>query len=129
MARNDDSFSERQKTSAKAKQDQLARVRAAAAAKMPGLEERQAQRRAVSEARAERKSAADARKQAEIARKAEEKQAALLAAQREADAARLAKEAEEAQRVADAVALKAKQKAGRDAKYKARQERRDQRRK
>lgn len=127
MARNDDTYSSRQETSAKAKQAQLARAKAMAPVNSPGFAERQAERRTVAEARAVRKSEAEARRQAALVQKAEDKKAALLRAQEEADAVRLAEEAAAAQLVADAVALKAKQKAGRDAKYQARQERRAQR--
>jgi len=114
-------FNERLETAAKAKQALLEKMRANAPQNTPGFAERQAERIVLSDARDKRKAEAAERKRAEAAQKAEEAAAAALAAQRAAE--------EELNRKAnEALALKAQQKAGRDAKYAARQARRDSRR-
>lgn len=106
-------FAERQSTSAKAKQDLLKRARAQDPANDPGFAERQAQRQATAIAREARTAERRAAKAAEAAARA----AAEAEALRVAEAERLAAEAA-------AVALAARQKAIRDAKYAARKIRR-----
>jgi len=114
-------FNERLETATKAKQAMQARASAKAATNSVGYAERQAERVAAGIAREQRKAEAEVRKRAEVARLAEEKIAAA-----KAEAA--AKELELNRALNDALALKAVQKAGRDAKYAARQERREARR-
>jgi len=120
MAKDDNHFSERLQNAAKAKQALLARVRANAPMNDPGFAERQAERVALSVARDKRKAEAAERKRAEAIRVAEEKAAA-------AEAERVAADALLNQKANEAAALKAKQKANRDAKYQARQARRESR--
>ncbi len=114
-------FNERLETAAKAKQVLLEKMRANAPQNAPDFAERQAERIVLSDARDKRKAEAAERKRAEAAQKAAEAAAVALAAQQAAE--------EELNRKAnEALALKAQQKAGRDAKYAARQARRDSRR-
>ena len=128
MARHDPDFGERLQTARKAKQAQLAKARANAPSNLPGYAEKQAERVTIVAAREKRKSEAAARKLAEVARLAEEQAAAALAAQLALNAQKAALEADAARKAGEAIALKAEQKARRDAKYAARQARRDARR-
>ena len=121
MAKNDYHFSDRLETAAKAKQELLAKALAKSPKNDPNFAARQAEKIVLSEARDKRKAEAAARKVAEAARIAEEKAAAALAAQQAEEEARNAQ-------ANAAAALKAQQKAGRDAKYAARQARRESRR-
>lgn len=121
MAKNDYNFSDRLETAAKAKQELLAKALAKSPKNDPNFAVRQAEKVVLSEARDKRKAEAAARKLADAARIAEEKATAALAAKLAEEEARNA--------VANAaLALKAEQKANRDAKYAARQARRDARR-
>ena len=121
MAKNDYHFSDRLETAAKAKQELLAKALAKSPKNDPNFAARQAEKIVLSEARDKRKAEAAERKVAESKRIAEEKAAAALAAQQAED--------EERNAVANAaLALKAEQKANRDAKYAARQARRESRR-
>lgn len=111
--RNEVGFAERRDTAAKAKQALIERARATAPTNDPAFAERQAQRREVAIAREARIAERRAAKAAEAAAKA----AAEAEARRIAEEERLAAEAA-------AVALAARQKAIRDAKYAARKIRR-----
>jgi hypothetical protein len=126
MPKNND-FNDRLETAAKAKKALLERARANAPANSPAFAARQEERVKVSEAREQRLKEKAALKVVEEQRKADEKEAAALAALQAKEAVATAAEAERNQKAADAIALKAKQKAGRDAKYAARQERRNTR--
>jgi Family of unknown function (DUF6481) len=114
--KNDDDFSERLTTAAKAKQALLEKFRARPKPDDPGAAERQAARLATSLARdtrtAERKAAREAeatRLQAEAIRHAAEQEAS--------------KAASEAAQAAQEFALEAERKAARDARYAARKAR------
>jgi len=128
MPRNDQDFNERLQTAAKAKQALLAKARAIAAANAEGATERLAQRLAVSEAREVRRREREAAKAAQAQREAEARAAAALAAQQAAEAERAAQEAEKNKAAIELAELRTRQKAGRDAKYAARQARRESRR-
>jgi hypothetical protein len=125
VSKNQPTFNERLQTAAAAKQAQLAKALAKAPANDPRFADQQAERIAISKARDQRQAEAAARKRAEVARKAEEKAAAAIAAQEAAEAKKAAEHAALNQKALDALALKAAQKAGRDAKYAARKARRD----
>ena len=127
MAKNEPSFSERLKTSAAAKASLLARAKARAVANAPEIAERQAQRAAVSKAREQRQAERTARKAAEAVRWAKEMAEMKLAKESEAEAEKVVQVTERDKLAADALALKAKQKTGRDAKYAARKARHNQR--
>jgi hypothetical protein len=121
MAKDDSHFSERLQNAAKAKQALLAAARAKSPLNDPGFADRQAERVALAAAREQRKAETAERKRIEAARIAEEKAIA-------AEAARVEAEALLNQKANEIAALKAQQKANRDAKYQARQARRDSRR-
>jgi len=120
MDKNEHTFSGRLQNAAKAKQDLLARARAKSPMNDPEFAKRQAERVALAEARDIRKAEAAERKRLETIRVAEEKAA-------NAEVERIAAEALLNQKANEAAALKAQQKANRDAKYLARKERRDNR--
>ena len=128
MAKNNPDFNERLQTAAKAKQAQLAKVRSIAPSNSPEFANRQAERVAVGIAREKRQEAAAARKVIEMQKIADEAAAAALVKAQAAEALE-AERLELLNRAAnEALALKAKQKEGRDAKYAARQARREGRR-
>ena len=127
MSKNVPDFNERQKASAAAKQALLAKARAIAPSNDPAFAERQAQRAAIAEAREKRQAERAEQKAADAERKAEEAAAAKRAKEAEAEAERLAKEVEKNRAAVELAELRALQKANRDAKYAARQARRDQR--
>jgi hypothetical protein len=121
-------YEDRQSASAKAKQEQLEKMRAklgqvdpekvaARKAIEAAREEREAKKRAEREAKLETERAARAAREAEEAAKREVERLAA-----EAEAARVAED-DEAARQAD-IELKARQKAARDARYAARKARR-----
>ena len=122
MAKDEHHFSERLQNAAKAKQALLAKVRSNSPMNDPGFAARQAERVVLSAARDQRKAEAAERKRADAVRVAEEIAAA-------AEAERVAADALLNQKANEAAALKAQQKANRDAKYQARQARRDSRKK
>lgn len=115
-------FQDRLKDSAKAREDLLAKLRAAPGPDDPAVIARRRERRAIAEARVARQA------ERERVRKVQEEEAARLAAEAERiaaeEAARVA--AEEAELEA---ALKAEQKAARDARYAARKLAKKERRK
>jgi predicted TIM-barrel fold metal-dependent hydrolase len=128
MFKNDAEFRDRLETASSAKARLVADFRAKVAAhNSPEFAQRQADRAAVGAARVIRQAAAMDRKKAE---------AALIESQRE-ETRRLQQQAEEDRMAAEemeknkeklaAIELKAKQKAGRDDKYAARQARREAR--
>jgi len=112
-AYKNDHFTQRLNTAANAKQAMLERFRARPAADDPAVLERQAARKAVAVAREARIAERKAAREAETVR---------LAAEQAARAAEQA--AHEAEEAARALALAAKQKAARDARYAARKARR-----
>ncbi|MBA3517683.1 MAG: hypothetical protein H0T75_08600 [Rhizobiales bacterium] len=109
-------FGDRKNAAANAKKALLEKFRAKPGPDDPAVQERQAQRQAVSEAREAR---AAERKAAKVAAEAAEKSAREAAVKAEGE--RLA--AEEAENEAEAARLKAEQKAARDARYAARKAR------
>lgn len=128
MAKNSDTFNDRQKHSLEAKQKLLERAKAIAATKAEGFDARQEQLAATAEARDERRKVAEARKQAALAEAAANKAELKHLAEEAAEAERVAAEIEKNKHIAAAIELRAQQKAGRDAKYAARQARRESRR-
>ena len=128
MSRNDPSFLERQKASQAARLALIAKAKERSVTSAD-FAERQKERIAVAEARDQRRAERDAEKAAEAARIAAEKEAIELEKKRAAEAEKLAREAETQAKIQEALDLKARQKANRDAKYAARQQRREDRRK
>ncbi|MCC6912864.1 MAG: hypothetical protein IT566_04115 [Rhodospirillaceae bacterium] len=128
MSRNDPSFLERQKASQAAKLALIAKAKEKSV-NSAEFAERQKERIAIAEARDERRAKRDEEKAAVAAELAAKKAEIEAEKKRLAEAEMLAKEAEERKKIEDALALKAQQKANRDAKYAARQARRDERRK
>jgi hypothetical protein len=121
--RGNDTFAERLKTAATAKQAQLERARAKDPTKDPAFAERQAARSAAAAAREARIAEKKAEREAATAREAEERAAAEAAREL---AAKLEAERLEVERIAEGdrlVALAAAQKAERDARYAARKAR------
>ncbi len=127
MARNDQDFNKRLQTAAAAKQDLLANARAIATGMADGAAVRQAEHLALVQARDLRRQARDDAKAVKAQKEAEERAAAAAEAQRAAEAELAAQEAERNRGARELAELRAKQKAGRDAKYAARQARRDSR--
>jgi hypothetical protein len=128
MNNNDAGFRSRLETASSAKALQLAHFRAQMAHKdSPEFAQRQADRVAVGEARLIRQATAAARKKDEADRIQEQKAEAKRAEQMAEEDRLIAIELEKNQEKLAATALKAKQKAGRDAKYAARQARREAR--
>jgi hypothetical protein len=128
MFKNDTSFRGRLDTASSAKARQVAHFRAKIADNAsPEFAQRQAERTAIATARAVRQAEAADRKIAEAARvQAEKDELKRLAQQAEEDRLAAAELEKNKEKLA-AIALKAKQKAGRDAKYAARQARREAR--
>lgn len=121
--RGNDTFADRLKTAAKAKQELLDRARANDPTKDPGFAERQAARVAAAAAREARLAEQKAEREAAAIREAEERAAAQAAREL---AEKLEAERLEAERIAEGdrlVALAAAQKAERDARYAARKAR------
>ena len=127
MSKFSPDFTDRQKASAEAKKVLLDKMRANAPQNRPGFLERQAERAAVAEARDKRQAEREVKKAAEAEQRAKEAAAAKLAKEAEAEAARVAAELEKNRAAIELAELRSQQKANRDAKYAARQARRDQR--
>ena len=125
MAKHEVSFNERLKSAAKARQTTLTAARANAPVNAPGYAERQAKPMVASIAREKRREEAIAGKLAETTRVAEEQVAVARAEQRAVESEKAEQKAELNREAIDAIARKAMQKAGRDAKYAARQARRN----
>lgn len=126
MSKLSPSFNDRQKASADAKKALLEKMRSLNPANQPGFAERQAERARVAEEREKRHAERDARKAAELARIAQEKLDAKLAAEKAAEEARLAEEYEKNRASIELAERRAAGKAKRDAAYAARKERRDE---
>ena len=127
MSKLNPDFADRQKTSAEAKKALLEKMRANAPSNRPGFLERQAERAAVAEAREKRQAERAAQKAIEAEQRAKEEEANRVIREQEAEAARQAAELEKNRAAIELAELRAAQKANRDAKYAARQARRDQR--
>jgi hypothetical protein len=120
---NPDKFADRQKDAAKARQQQLEKVRAKmaeVAAKKPLLD---AERAKIAAERAKREEERRIEKEARAKREAEEREAARIAAEAAAKAEAEAKEREKVERLKAHAQLLADQKAARDARYAARKKR------
>ncbi len=120
---------DRLKEQAEARVALLAKAKALSPSNRPDFAEKQAERIKVAEDREQRQAETAVRKAAEAAKRAEEKAAAAAAAEEERQAAIRAAEEEAGRAARELAELRALQKANRDAKYQARQARRDARKK
>jgi hypothetical protein len=120
---NDNGFSERRNTAAKAKKELLSKFASAPKPTDPEMQERLAAREAIANARAERRAERETAKKVENGRLMAEAQARTEAAQAGEKAEAEARQAEVDNRVARVIADEAARKAERDRRYAARKAR------
>ena len=116
-------FADRRKDAADAKKELLKKFKSAPSPDDPEMIAKREERAAIAKAREERQAERERMKREEQARKEAEAKAAAEAAEAAANAERLAREAEEQDRIERAVADAAAMKAKRDARYAARKAR------
>ena len=120
---SDNGFADRRKAAAEAKQQLLKKFASAPKADDPELAAKLAERKANADAREARRAERERQKQEENERQLAEAAALTAAAEEEANAEAVAREATERERIARVIADEAERKAERDRRYAARKAR------